>query len=118
MCAKTMDEQMTDPLLARYSPSERRAILVHKYFLGIELGYDPGVGCAITSWESRVANCWRRERQIADCTLQLTEMEQHQRQLCQKAGEEIPFDTAARDWIRNHAADWRRRREEAAGPVA
>ena len=47
---------MEDPILRGYPMLERKAILVHKYFLGLEMHQDPGVERAMRSWEIRYAN--------------------------------------------------------------
>ena len=99
-------------MLGPYGVSERRAILVHKYYLGTQLGYDPGLGQAVTSWESRVAGHWRRERQIADCQAQLSEIERHREMLIRQRRADISMEEAGRDWILRFAAEWRKRREE------
>lgn len=112
MCAATMHEEIASPLLAGYRPSERRAIIVHKYFLGTELGYDPGLRAAVDSWESRFANRWRRQRQIADCQAQIREIQRHRQHLCDACGQGVDWDAAARDWISHFASHWRSLREQ------
>ncbi len=103
--------ELANPMLAVYEMPERRAILVHKYFLGIELACDPGIQAAIYSWERRCARQWRSERQMTDAHEQIVHIDEHRRLLNDKAGEEVSWESAAHDWITNHAAGWRVHRE-------
>src|SRR5262245_56502161 len=68
---------LCDPVLDHYSPSERRAILVHRYFLGIELRQQPSLADTVRSWETSFARPWRREKALRDVAAQLREIEQH-----------------------------------------
>jgi hypothetical protein len=95
------------PLLQKYLPSERRAILVHRYFLGIDLGHDPGVEAAISSWEGGVANEWRRKKMHTDRVAQMSEVDRHRLQLSSRHGREVDWEEALWDWVRYHAANWR-----------
>lgn len=104
-------ELNSEPLLG-FPLEERQAILVHKYFLGIEMGRDPGLECAIRSWEARVALSWRREHLRAECQAQLEEIERHRFWLCAQRNENVSWETAAHDWVVHHAAEWRRRHEQ------
>lgn len=112
MASQTMDQELSSPLLAAYRLSERRAILVHKYFLGIDLGYDPGIEAAIASWESRFAEQWRRQRQLDDCQAQMEEIVDHRRRLSMICRREVSWEEAAHDWVHHHADQWRRQREQ------
>ncbi len=100
-----------DPLLARYLPSERRAILVHRYFLGIEYGLDPGLPAAIASWEGGVAADWRRKKMHADRVAQMTEVSRHRSQLSSTNGRDVGWEEALWDWVQHHAESWRHRWE-------
>ncbi len=93
--------------LSEYPPSEQRAILVHRYFLGIERKREPSIGDTIASWESRYARKWRREKAIRDLAAQLREIERHKYHLSQKAGRDVGWEAAAKDWIATHASAWR-----------
>ena len=99
--------ELSDPLLRRYSPSERRAILVHRYFLGIELRRQPTLADTIRSWETSFARPWRREKALRDVAAQLREIEQHKYHLSEKARRDIGWEAAAADWIKSHAGAWR-----------
>ncbi len=79
-----------DCSLAAYSPSERKAILYHRFFLSIELG-----------------KVWRRTKTQRDGIAQLKEIERHKYYLSMQSGRDIGWDVAIFDWIRNHAAAWR-----------
>ena len=100
----------TDHFLAHYDPSERDAILDHKYFLGIEMGFDPGLLCAIESWEAHHAAAWRRRRLASDWAAQCVEIERYRDELTRTGRREISLEDAARGWIASYAAQWRRRR--------
>ena len=104
----------TEHLLAHYDLAERDAILDHKYFLGIEMGFDPGLLCAIESWEARHAADWRRQRLAADWAAQRTEIERYREQLARNGQRELTLEDAARNWIASHAAEWRRRHTDQA----
>ena len=101
-----------DPLLAKYLPSERRAILVHRYFLGIERQCDPGLPDAIESWEAGVAVVWRQKKMHGDRVAQMSEIDRHRSFLSSVHGREVGWDEAVSDWVREHAEDWRRSWEE------
>ncbi|MFW6154429.1 MAG: hypothetical protein ACOC95_04345 [Planctomycetota bacterium] len=100
----------SDQVLAHYDPAERDAIVDHKYFLGIEMGFDPGVLCAIESWEAHYAADWRRRRLVADWAAQRVEIERYREELARDGRGEITLEDAARGWIAAYAAEWRRRR--------
>jgi hypothetical protein len=93
--------------LDEYSPSERRAILVHRYFLGIEYRREPSIQETIASWEARFARNWRRTKVMKDLSAQLREIERHKFFLSEKAGYDIGWESAAKDWIQAHAGAWR-----------
>jgi len=96
-----------DRLLGCYQPSECRAILVHKYFLGIERGYDPPLPEVLESWEHHHAMRWRTEKMRRDARIQIREIENHRRHLSHQQGAPVDFRTAARDWVDNHEERWR-----------
>ncbi len=93
--------------LRDYSPSEQRAILVHRYFLGLEYKKEPSIRDTIESWESRFAPAWRKEKAMRDLNAQLREIERHKYYLSEKAGEDVGWEAAAKDWIQTHAGAWR-----------
>jgi hypothetical protein len=102
--------------MSKYLPSERRAILVHRYFLGIEWGRDPGLDATIRSWEDRIAPPWREKKMRADRIAQMSEIDRHRTELSESRGIEIGWEEAIADWARHHAADWRQHWE--ASPAA
>ena len=110
----TMTEvlDLTSPELAGYDLPEQYAILEHKYFLGIEMGFDPGLLVAIDSWESCHAACWRHQRYQADIQAQLAEIEQHRQWLADVNDCDVTWEAAARDWIVLHADRWRQNRQQ------
>jgi hypothetical protein len=100
--------------LARFWPSERRAILVHKYYLGVERGYDPSIREAIESWEAYYASTWRETKLRHDAEVQLAEIESFRLQRCDELRREVDFAQAAKEWVENHEPAWRRNWEESA----
>lgn len=98
---------LSDPGLKRYPDSERRAILAHRYFLGLELNREPTIADAIESWEARFARGWRRDKVLRDVAAQLREIERHKYHLSEKAGRDVGWERAAEDWISSHAGAWR-----------
>lgn len=104
--------ELNSPMLREYPLEERQAILVHKYFLGIEMKRDPGLDCAIHSWEAHIAMHWRHQRLKEDCLAQLREIEKHRQMLCLTQKQNVSWETAAHDWVTNHAAQWRQDHEQ------
>jgi len=100
------------PLLRDYWPSERKAIWVHKYYMGIERGYDPSMDEVVSSWERDYARDWRSRKMQRDAHVQLDEIEAHRNHMCREKGREVSFLEAARDWVYRHEAQWRRQWEE------
>jgi hypothetical protein len=98
---------MCHPLLKTYWPSERRAIVVHKFFLSIELQREATIEEAIKSWETGVCEPWRRDKLRRDCNAQIEEIEKHKYYMSQRLGQDVGWDTAAEDWVASHAAAWR-----------
>lgn len=107
ICSNTDRDLLSDPLLHSFPPSERRAILVHKYFLGIENGSDPGLAHAVASWERKHARAWRETKMESDFQAQLCEIEKHRHYLSEGAGHDVGWEFALRDWMREHAHGWR-----------
>ncbi len=97
--------------LSVYRPSERRAILDHKYYLGIELGYDPSLCEVIRSWEENYACEWRRKKMRRDAEVQVKEIQRCKDELSRQWGRSVEFTEAIRVWLDEHEAEWRRRWE-------
>ena len=95
------------PLLAKYLPSERRAILVHRFYLSLQAHRDVSLEETLRSWESGICMPWRREKMLRDSQAQLKEIEKHKYLLSQKLGYDVGWEYAAQDWVASHAADWR-----------
>ena len=93
--------------LTRYCPSERRAILVHRYFLSVDLQREASLDETTRSWESGPGMLWRREKMRRDRQQQIKEIEKHKYFLSMRCGYDIGWEAAANDWIANHAAAWR-----------
>lgn len=90
-----------------YRPSEYRAILVHKYYLGIERGYGPSMDEAIESWETHHAMNWRNTKMRRDVEAQIKEIEAHRAQLSIERGTELTWKQAAKDWVNTREPQWR-----------
>lgn len=103
--------ELSHPLLTRYWPSERRAILVHKYFMGLERSCDPAIEEVLESWEENFAHAWRCEKMKRDAQAQLAEIDAHRSEMAAEAGRSITFEEAARDWVYHHEHKWRTRWE-------
>jgi len=106
------DVVLSDPRLQQYAPSERRAILVHKYLLGTRLGFDPGLGRAIEDWEEHHARDWRERKMRSDVEEQLREIERHKYHLSEEAGYDVGWEFAIHDWMQKHADSWREHWEQ------
>jgi hypothetical protein len=99
----TKDHYLEDEL----TREEREAIETHKYFLSKEAGRDVGMAYAIAHWLVHHASYWRHERLRRGLADQWKEIEKHKWIESEKAGADLR-DTAAMDWIKKHAVDWRR----------
>ncbi|NOX58471.1 MAG: hypothetical protein GXP29_06390 [Planctomycetes bacterium] len=97
----------TFPQLNEYRPSEHRAILVHKYYLGIERGCDPTFEQAVESWEAHHATGWRGSKMRRDVEAQFKEIEKHRERMSSNNGESPSWEHAAREWIETQEASWR-----------
>lgn len=104
------------PALERYSISERCAIEVHKYYLGLELGYDPSFEEVVESWETLHANAWRRGRMRRDAELQIHEIERFRELLSHQVHHAVGFQEAARAWVEQWANVWRDQRDAIPDP--
>jgi hypothetical protein len=100
--------------LAKYPPSERRAIQVHRFYLSAEMKRQASVGETLCSWESGVGCKWRRDKMRRDHEQQIKEIERHKYFLSERCGYDIGWEAAATDWITNYAGSWREWWEEQA----
>jgi hypothetical protein len=100
-------ELLSHPLLVKYWPSERRAILAHRFFLSVEIKREASLDECVKSWESGACGPWRRDKMRRDGQQQLKEIERHKYLVSQKLGYDIGAEAAAKDWIENHAGPWR-----------
>ncbi len=101
------------PSMAKYGPAERRAIEVHKYYLGIELGRCPALEEVTDSWERNYALQWRTNAMKKAADAQLREIEAHRKELIRFEGRTVDFEEAARDWVSRWGAEWRNHWEDA-----
>ena len=104
---RNLDPETDHPRLARYWPSERRAILAHRFYLGLEGECRISVEFAIQSWESGPSREWRADKARRDGKQQKREIERHKYLLSQEIGHDVGWDAAAEDWVIRHAAAWR-----------
>jgi hypothetical protein len=93
--------------LRDYPLSEQRAILVHRYFLGIEWKREPSLADTLASWEARFAQEWRRKKAMLDVAAQLKEIERHKYLMSERNARDVGWEEAAKDWIITHAGAWR-----------
>lgn len=105
-------ELLSQPMLKKYWPSERRAVLVHRFYLSLELKREATLEETVRSWESGICLAWRRDKMRRDGQEQLKEIEKHKYFLSQRLGHDAGWEAAARDWIEHHAAAWREWWEE------
>jgi hypothetical protein len=94
--------------LEGYRPSEVRALMEHKYFLGIERGYDPSIEEVIASWEARYASDWRAKKMRHDAEVQVREIQDFQARLASERGQSVTFREAAQQWVEQCECEWRR----------
>lgn len=80
----------------------------HKYFLGIERGYDPPIEEVIASWEARFASDWRARKMRKDAEAQVREIEAYRQRLTTDRGAGVTFREAARLWVDRCECEWRR----------
>ena len=97
-----------EPSLEGYRPSEVRALMEHKYFLGIERGYDPPIEEVIASWEARYAMDWRCKKMRHDAEVQVREIQAFQDRMSAERGKPVTFREAARQWVEQCECEWRR----------
>jgi hypothetical protein len=100
-------ELLQHAVLAPYWPSERRAIVVHKFYLSIEKRSEASIEEAVKSWETGVGTPWRRAKMRRDGLAQFREIERHKFLVSQTVGRDIGWEVAAKDWVEKHAAAWR-----------
>ncbi len=93
--------------LNQYRPSEYRAILVHKYYLGIERGYDPSFEEAIESWEQNHADDWRQQKMRRDVQAQIGEIDAYRDRVSKERGVTVQWEDAAKEWVNTREAKWR-----------
>lgn len=86
--------------------AERRAVLVHKWFLSERAGYDVGEEFAIRDWLKNFAAEWRHARLEVELKHQRREMEKHRWIESKKARRDLGAE-AYNDWILRYAAAWR-----------
>ncbi len=105
--APSDEDLLSHSLLESFSLSERRAILMHKFSLSVELNQEVTVEAAVENWESGISQKWRRKKMRRDTQRQMNEIERHKYFLSQKFGRDIGWEAAAKDWVENHARKWR-----------
>lgn len=100
-----------DKKIKNYCISEQRAVLVHRYYLGLKLNHEPTEEEIIESWENSCGPDWRRKKMKIDCNDQIREIEKHKYFLSQEKGSDIGISDATTDWITRYAKKWRTYRE-------
>ena len=109
MCENDADVQafLSHPLVTSYWPSEQRAMLVHRWYLSIELKRQATVEETVQSWEKGPSKPWRKQKMLRDAEEQIRLIEKHKYLMSERCGHDVGIETAALDWVRNHAAAWR-----------
>ena len=103
--------EAVDEMLVGYGVAERRAILTHKYFLGLDYERDFSLDEAIASWEEHHAWEWRSGKMRGDAEAQLQQIDLHRQELARVSGRCVDFDEAAHNWVKHKGAAWRKSRE-------
>ncbi|GJM24096.1 MAG: hypothetical protein DHS20C16_05110 [Phycisphaerae bacterium] len=93
--------------VSQYRPSEYRAILVHKYYLGIEWNCDPTFEEAVDSWESNHADGWRNQKMRRDVQAQIGEIDAYRDRISKERGAEVSWEDAAKEWVSTREEKWR-----------
>lgn len=107
------DFAVDHPLLKRYwSPAERLAIMLHWFHQCAEQGREISMAEAVGSWEAGPGRVWRAERFWRDMNAQTDEINRHKWVLSMRAHRDVGWDAAESDWLTNHAAAWRKWREQ------
>ena len=91
-----------------FCAAEQAAIVEHKYYLSLRRGHDVGEKAAVVHWNLFHSRRWRHQR---DSAAQCEEMQRHRWIESEKAGRDLG-ESAYLDWVRCHAAEWRRHRSD------
>jgi len=105
-------DRLSDETLGKFWPSERRAIIVHQFYLGLEQRRDVPIEEAIQSWEDGPCHEWRRKKMRRDIDAQEREIERHKYLMSEQAGRDVGWEVAAADWLTHYGAAWRKWWEE------
>ena len=87
--------------------AERRAVEEHKAHLVAERCCEVSFDEALSDWLEHYAKGWRAERLTGMLAKQREEILRHKWIESEKAQRDLGSE-AALDWIRNHAAQWRK----------
>lgn len=98
-----------------FTGAEWAALEVHRYYMSEQAGHDVGIEKSVEDWLLYYSTGWRKERLEKDLADQTKEIMKHKWIESEKAGTDLG-DLAALDWVRKHAAEWRRWREKSSQP--
>ena len=98
-------------LCKEFTPAEWQAMEVHRYYMSERAGYDVGIVRTVEDWLLHYSADWRKEKLRKDLADQATEIMKHKWIESEKARMDLG-NAAAIDWVRKHAAEWRRWREK------
>lgn len=101
------EDFLSHSLLSDFSHSERRAILLHKFSLSVQMNQDVTVKVTLESWETGFSQEWRRKKMRRDTQRQMNEIERHKYFLSERYGRDVGWEAAAEDWVKNYARSWR-----------
>jgi len=106
-----MDYSDYERFCKEFTAAEWQALEVHRYYMSERAGYDVGIEKSVEDWLLHYSTDWRKERLRKDLADQAKEIMKHKWIESEKAGTDLG-DLAALDWVRKHAAEWRRWREK------
>ena len=106
-----MDYSDYEHLCKEFTAAEWQALEVHRYYLSERAGHDVGIAKTVEDWLQNHSADWRKERLRRDLAAQAKEIMKHKWIESEKAGTDLG-NAAALDWVRKHAGEWRRWREE------
>jgi len=110
-----MDYSDYEQYCKEFTPAEWQALEVHRYYMSERAGHDVGITKSVEDWLLNHSARWRKERLQKELADQAKEIMKHKWIESEKAGTDLG-DSAAIDWVRKHAAEWRSWREKSSQP--
>ena len=94
-----------------FTPDEWQEMEVHRYYLSERAGHDVGIEKTVEDWLLNYSAKRRKEKLQKDLADQAKEIMKHKWIESEKAGADLGNE-AALDWVRKHASEWRRWRDQ------